>query len=177
MSLPWASALDVSYVGNHAYNLLSGTADINAVDFGAAFPPQNQDPTLAASATPGANALSVDLLRPYAGSVPINMQLAAVPHDVSLDPDTFNRRFRDGLSFGVNHTLGLSFTRQHRHCRCACSTTPDGSFAMRDDQGAYEKLLENAGNRRHTVKANCGVGSAGRARQRRCAHRAEGDRQ
>ena len=35
MSLPWSSTLDVSYVGNHGYNLLSGTADINAPDLGA----------------------------------------------------------------------------------------------------------------------------------------------
>ena len=50
MALPWASALDVSYVGNHGYNRLGdlqggGTINLNAVDFGAAYLPQNQDPT------------------------------------------------------------------------------------------------------------------------------------
>ena len=51
MALPWAMALDVSYVGQHQYNILQNV-DINRVDFGAAFLPQNQDPSLAASTTP-----------------------------------------------------------------------------------------------------------------------------
>ena len=153
MSLPWSSTLDVSYVGNHSYNLLSGTADINAPDLGAAFAPQNQDPTLAASATPGANALSVDLLRPYAGLGAINMQWPRFHTTYHSIQTTFNRRFRDGLSFGVNHTLGLSF-KGNTGTQVRLQHNPDGSFAIREDQGAYEKLLENAGNRRHTVKAN-----------------------
>ena len=89
---------------------------------------------------------------------------------------TFNRRFRDGLSFGLNHTLGLSFTG-NTGTQVRLQHNPDGSFAIRDDQGAYEKLLENAGNRRHTVKANAvwdlpDVHGSGGA-----VTRAEGDRQ
>jgi len=55
MQLPGAMAADVSYVGNHGYNILQnlrGTQavmDLNAVDIGAAYLPQNQDPTLAAN--------------------------------------------------------------------------------------------------------------------------------
>ena len=52
MTLPWAMALDVSYVGQHQYDILQNM-DINRVDFGAAFLPENQDPTLAASTTAG----------------------------------------------------------------------------------------------------------------------------
>ncbi len=40
MALPWASAIDVSYVGEHRYNLLTQfnqPIDINAPDFGAAY--------------------------------------------------------------------------------------------------------------------------------------------
>ena len=53
MTLPWASTIDVSYVGQHGFNQLreirgQTQVDINAVDLGAAFLPQNQDPTLAA---------------------------------------------------------------------------------------------------------------------------------
>ena len=36
-----------SYVGQHSFNTLQGV-NLNAVDFGAAFLPQNQDPTLRA---------------------------------------------------------------------------------------------------------------------------------
>ena len=59
MTLPWASALDVTYVGQHAWNQQNATGagangqNLNAVDFGAAFLPQNQDPTLAANTTAG----------------------------------------------------------------------------------------------------------------------------
>src|SRR5207237_8622283 len=55
MALPWSSSLDVSYVGTHGYNLLAYGAsglttvesalDLNAPDLGAAYLPQNQDPT------------------------------------------------------------------------------------------------------------------------------------
>ena len=45
MALPWSSALDVSYVGQYGYNL-GQTVDINQVDLGAAYLPQNQDRTL-----------------------------------------------------------------------------------------------------------------------------------
>src|SRR5207248_5871690 len=53
-----------SYVGNHGFHLLQnlrGTQavmDLNAPDFGTAYLPQNQDPTLAASSAPGATAPS-----------------------------------------------------------------------------------------------------------------------
>ena len=57
MALPWAMALDVAYTGQHSWNTPQAV-NINAVDFGAAFLPQNQDPTLAASATPGASAIA-----------------------------------------------------------------------------------------------------------------------
>ncbi len=53
---------DVSYVGNHGINRLGATQNgslqnLNAVDIGAAYLPQNQDLTLGTSATPGADGL------------------------------------------------------------------------------------------------------------------------
>ena len=55
MALPWSSSLDVSYVGVHNYNSVSfgsisvppnsDPLDLNAPDIGAAYLPQNQDPT------------------------------------------------------------------------------------------------------------------------------------
>ena len=58
-ALPWAAALDVTYVGNHGFNRLrqfqggaGGAVDLNAVDIGAAYLPQNQDPTLGPSTCP-----------------------------------------------------------------------------------------------------------------------------
>jgi hypothetical protein len=73
IALPWASALDVSYVGQHAWNQQNAFGagangqNLNTVDLGAAFLSQNQDPTLAASGTPGATALTADLMRGMRG--------------------------------------------------------------------------------------------------------------
>ena len=52
-ALPWSIAIDISYVGNHGYNRLGAlqggsTVNLNAVDIGAAYLPQNQDLTMAA---------------------------------------------------------------------------------------------------------------------------------
>ena len=44
MALPWATTLDVEWVGQHSYNTVR-TVNINSVDFGSAFLPQNQNPT------------------------------------------------------------------------------------------------------------------------------------
>src|SRR4026207_2232480 len=53
--MPWAVTADVSYVGQHGFNLLQNV-DINAVDFGVAYGSTAQDTTVAASATPGGSA-------------------------------------------------------------------------------------------------------------------------
>jgi hypothetical protein len=64
--LPKNFMLDLAYVGSKSEDLLR-QSQINSVPLGATFLPQNQDPTRAASTTPGANALPNDLLRPYPG--------------------------------------------------------------------------------------------------------------
>src|SRR6185295_7151236 len=66
VKLPFDSMVDVSYVGSVSRNLLQAR-QLNAPAYGAAYLPQNQDPTLAPSAIPGATALPVDFLRPYRG--------------------------------------------------------------------------------------------------------------
>ena len=63
---------DVAYVGSESKDLLRRW-QLNAVPLGAKFLPQNQDPTRAPSATPGATALPDDLLRPFPGYGNIQM--------------------------------------------------------------------------------------------------------
>ena len=53
---------DLAYVGSKSENLLR-QVQLNAVPFGATFRPENQDPTRAPSATPGAT-------RPSTGTAP-----------------------------------------------------------------------------------------------------------
>src|SRR5262249_23823819 len=74
MARPGASSVTVASAGHHSYNRFQGV-NINMVDYGAAFLAQNQDTTLAPSATPGATALSTDLMRAIKGYGSITMQL------------------------------------------------------------------------------------------------------
>src|SRR4051812_20776645 len=79
-TLPWASVVDVTYVGNHGYNRLGGTqnqnlVNLNAIDIGAAYLPSTQDLTAAPSATPGATsyaATNASLVKPFRGLNNIN---------------------------------------------------------------------------------------------------------
>jgi hypothetical protein len=67
--LPYSLLLNVSYVGSVSNHLLD-TLNLNPVPFGAAFLPQNQDPTLqkaSPNALAGTNALLSQFLRPYVG--------------------------------------------------------------------------------------------------------------
>ena len=125
MALPWASALDVSYVASHGYNLVNAfnqPVDINAPDFGAAFLPQNQDPTLS-SATPGGAALTTDLLRPFRGYGADQHAVAALLERLPLDPDVVQPPLQKGLQFGFNYTLTLR-TEGHQRPRRDQRTAP-----------------------------------------------------
>ena len=112
MALPWATSLSVAYVGQHSFNTFQGT-NINTVDLGATFLPENQDTTLAASTTPGATrALGRPAARRSAATAAINLQWQRgwrTYHSIQL---SFQRRFQNGVSFGFNDTIGLSDRQQ-----------------------------------------------------------------
>jgi hypothetical protein len=137
MALPWATSIDVSYTGSHLFNGFQ-SVNINAVDFTAAFLPQNQDPTLGTSSTPGATAVTTNLLRAYRGYGAITEQWDRAwrtYHSVQL---SFQRRYKDGLAFGFNDTIGL-YDRQASSLRL--QHNPDGSLAIRADQAQADTLL------------------------------------
>lgn len=159
MALPWATSLDVSYVGNRGVNRLGGfqggtTVNLNAVDFGAAYLPQNQDPTLVGStAVPGAAAYTQNLLRPYRGLSNINQNTTEfwdLYHSLQM---SLNRRFRNGFSFGANYTWGISFTG-NTGLQKRLQHAADGTFSRRADQAEYEELNRNLDRRPHYLKAN-----------------------
>ena len=159
IALPWASALDVSYVATHGYNLVNPfnqAVDINAPDFGAAFLPANQDPTLS-STTPGGAALTTDLLRPFRGYGPINMQWPRFWNDFHSIQTSINRRFYRGLQLGFNYTLTL---RQKGTNDLGATSglrlahNADGSFTEAPDWEQAEALLSDNGLRRHLFKGS-----------------------
>jgi hypothetical protein len=101
--LPFESVIDVSYVGSLARNQLQ-RRNINAPAYGAAYLPENQDTTLAPSATPGATALLVDFLRPYRGFGNISLIEPVASSNYHSLQTSLNRRFKDGLLLGVSYT-------------------------------------------------------------------------
>jgi hypothetical protein len=158
IALPWAMALDVEYVGNYGYHRLGAfqggtTVNLNAVDFGAAYLPENQDPTLGTSAVPGANAFTANLLRPYRGLSTIAQQTTDFHDTYHSMQFSLNRRYRAGLAFGVNYTLGLSF-KGNTGLQKRLQHAPDGTITIRADQADYEKLNEMLNLQRHVLKAN-----------------------
>jgi hypothetical protein len=158
MALPFAFTLDTAYVGQRGSNRLTDDrgltqVDINAVDLGAAYLAQNRDPTLAPSATPGQTALSTDLMRPYRGYAQIGFNLPRYWDQYHSIQTSLNRRFRNNFSAGLNWTIGLS-TTSNRGLQTRLQHAADGTYSIREDQDAYEKLNRNAGNTRHVYKAN-----------------------
>jgi hypothetical protein len=150
MLLPWAVSLDVSYVGQHSFNEVQ-TVNLNAVDFGAAFLPANQDPTLPASSTPGATALTTDLLRPMRGYSTITQMWQEGWTDYHSLQVAFDRRFRNGFSFGFNDTISLA---QDGSSAPRLQHNPDGSFSVRSDQAQADDLLGPVKPQTHIMKAN-----------------------
>jgi hypothetical protein len=156
-ALPWSMVADVSYVGNHGFNRFSvfqnGTpTNLNAVDFGAAYLPQNQDPTIT-NAVPGAAAYTTNLLRPFPGLGNINQQTSDFWDTYHSIQTSFTRRFRNGFSFGANYTYGISLqgttglVKRLQHA-------PDGTISVRGDQAQYEDLMSDLDRRPHYLKAN-----------------------
>ncbi|HEV3217109.1 MAG TPA: carboxypeptidase-like regulatory domain-containing protein [Vicinamibacterales bacterium] len=168
MVLPWSSALDVSYVGAHNYNSVAFGSistpsaasyglgalplDLNAPDPGTAYLPQYQDPTLAASAIPGASAVTTDLLRPYRGLGSIVTTWPRFYTQYDSIQTTYNRRFHNGWQAGLAWTLGLRFNG-NTFSPIHLQHNADGTIGVASYQAQDDALLSNVGLRRHIIKA------------------------
>jgi hypothetical protein len=163
MALPWSSSLDVSYVGTRGLNIIAygssglvtveSALDLNAPDLGAAYLPQNQDPTLAASTIPGATALRTDLLRPYRGLGTIYSSWPRFWTQYDSIQTSFNRRFSRGWQAGLNWTWSLR-SSGNTNSPLHFVHTVDGSISDDPRQPALDKLLRNTGLRPHIIKGN-----------------------
>lgn len=149
MAIPFAMTLDVEWVGQHSYNTVR-TVNINTVDIGSAFLPQNQNPNLV-SATPGGAALSNDAMRPYRGYAAINMRQFNGWRTYHSLQTSIQRRFRNGVSFGFNDTWVFY---DHSAVGLRLQHAPDGSYSVRDDQGQAQKLLGEVIPIKHFFKGN-----------------------
>jgi hypothetical protein len=163
MALPWSSALDVSYVGTHGYNVIAygststaaivSALDLNAPDLGAAYLPQNQDPTLGTSAIPGASAVKTDLMRPYRGLGTIFSTWGRFWTQYDSVQTTFTRRMSRGVQAGVNYTYSI---RSSGNTSSPLHFVHDATGKLSTDprQAGLDAVLADTGNRPHIVKAN-----------------------
>jgi hypothetical protein len=152
MMLPFSMALDVAYTGQHSFGFPQAT-NINAIDIGTAFLPENQDRTTT-STTPGAASIAAqnqDLARFYRGFSGISVQQAIqnrTYHSIQL---SLQRRLRNGIAFGFADTMGL-YDRQTVALRLQHNA--DGTVSVRSDQAKAEELLGNNNPQAHIMRAN-----------------------
>ena len=151
LTLPWASALDVEYVGQHSYNTLN-SVNINALDFGVAFDPSAQDPTVAAptpaNSYPGTNP---DLVRAFRGYGSISQQVSRGWRSFHSLQVSFNRRFTNGLALGFNDTIVLY---DHQSTDARLQHNGDGTYSERADQAEADRLLGTSIANTHVLKGN-----------------------
>src|SRR5262245_52691557 len=149
MMLPWATALDVEYTGQHAYSIVEAV-NLNGVDFGSAFASANQDPTLSSS-TPGAAAVQADQMRAFRGYSSITQQAARGYLNAHTLQMSLNRRFRNNLAFGFNDTILLS---QKGSTNARLQHNADGTYSERPDQAQADELIGNFVPIRQTFKGS-----------------------
>jgi len=148
-ALPWATSLDVSYVGQHSYDTFNAV-NLNAIDFGVAFLPESQDPTVTPGAL-GSTILPTNVLRPIRGYGSITQQQNRGWRTYHSIQASLNRRFRNGLSFGFNDTISLY---DHQQSNARLQHNSDGSFTYRLDQAEADRLLGDNNPPLHLMRAN-----------------------
>jgi hypothetical protein len=92
---------EVTYVGNRGRDLVQ-SRNINTLPYGARFLPSSQDPS-----SPGVP-LADNFLRPYPGYGNITMYEWTGKSQYTALQTALNRRYRNGLAFGVAYTLSRS---------------------------------------------------------------------
>jgi hypothetical protein len=97
----WGTVIDAAYVGSRGHNMLQ-TRNLNIVPYGSRFLPENQDPTRAN--TP----LADNFFRPYPGFANVWFFENSGRTDYNALQVQANRRFANGLQFGVAYTLSRS---------------------------------------------------------------------
>jgi hypothetical protein len=123
------------------------------VDFGTAYLPQYQDPTLGTSAIPGATAYTQNLLRPFRGYAGIEQNLPDFYDTYHSMQFSLNRRFRNGLLFGVNYTWGIFF-EGNTGLQRFLQHSADGKVSVSPANEKYEELMKTLDPRPHFLKAN-----------------------
>ena len=146
LKLPKSLVLDVAYVGSQSRHL-QDYHDINAVPYGAAFLPQNQDPTLVASAPNallGQDALSANFLRPYRGYSDIILNENAATANYNALQASLSRRVAQGVFFGIAYTWSHNLT----------TASSDTTYTDIDQNQRLANYANSTYDRRQVFRAN-----------------------
>ena len=140
--LPFNMILDTAYVGGLSRHL-EDNRNLNYIPYGAAFLPQNQDPTRTSAALLGSNALPAQFLRPLRGIGNINLYEAAATANYNAMQISLNRR-TGRLFLGIAYTWSKDLT-----------TAPVDTSFVRPDQFTREAYYGPSTNdRRHNFAIN-----------------------
>ena len=101
--LPFATLLDVSYVGSQSRHLPEQDP-FNYVPFGSAWLPQNQDPTVGAPQFNGNTTLPTQLYRPYAGYTQGSYYTFGSSSHYNALQVSANHRVGSGLILGISYS-------------------------------------------------------------------------
>jgi hypothetical protein len=134
--------LDVAYVGA-LFRHLQDNRNLNYIPYGAAFLPQNQDPTVSSS-LPGGAALAPQFLRGMRGIGDINLYEGSATGNYNSLQVQVNRRMSRNLFFGLSYTWSHDLT----------TASTDTNF-VRPDQFTRMAYYGPSGNdRRHNFAFN-----------------------
>jgi Carboxypeptidase regulatory-like domain/TonB-dependent Receptor Plug Domain len=139
--LPMGLVLDTAYVGA-LFRHLQDNRNLNYVPYGAAFQPQNQDPTISSS-LPGGAALPANFMRPLKGISDINLYEGAATGNYNSLQVSLDRRVGK-LFIGMAYTWSKDLT----------TASGDTNF-VRVDQFTRKAYYGPSGNdRRHNFALN-----------------------
>jgi hypothetical protein len=139
--LPWNMALDTAYVGDLGRHL-QDNRNLNPIPYGAAFQPQNQDPTLSSS-LPGGTVLSPQFLRPYRGFQQINLYESAATSNYNALQVSLNKRSQNVL-------IGVAYT----YSKVLTTATSDTAWVRADNLTRIADYGPASFDRRHVFAAN-----------------------
>jgi hypothetical protein len=151
MAMPFFSTLDLSYTGQRSYNTQE-TLNLNTIDYGTAYLPSMQDPTLAPG---GVNNTLVNTnpnsVRYYTGYSNVTQNQPwgrRTYHSIQV---SWNRRLSNGIGFGFNDTISL-YDQQEIAPRLQHNA--DGTITVREDQAKAQEMFGDNVPQTHIMRAN-----------------------
>src|SRR5262249_45376302 len=113
--------------------------------------PENHNPTVASSSTPGTGALPVNFYRPFRGLGAIHRNMTVGKNNFHSLQTSFNRRFSRGLSLTLNYTFSSNAGTAGNGVRL--TRHADSTIVLRADQDQADYQI-TSNDRTHWVKAS-----------------------